>query len=237
MNDEIDDAHNMSLDDLVAKCGEETSHFYSSRSSGSKNNDPRYCLELFRRAIVKHDSGAWDAIYNQYQPQVERWVYAHGLFRMMSEYEEAQDFVAQAFERFWKWYTVDKFAKSSSLGEVLNALKVCVDGVLRDSWRKLSRRKFEHQTEDELQDTPEPELTPEELIQIKEIWNLIKDLSKDDQEYTVVFASLNLDLPPREILAEYPELFNDIKEIYQHKANALARFENNPEIGDYFQHK
>jgi len=59
----------------------------------------------------------------------------------------------------------------------------------------------------------------------------------DQKEYEVVYASYNLALSPREILVEYPELFSDIKEIYQYKANAQARIEDDPEIREFFQHR
>jgi len=48
-----------------------------------------------------------------------------------------------------------------------------------------------------------------------------------------VYASFSLALSPREILAEYPGLFRDIKETYQYKANLLDRLERDDEIRDF----
>jgi len=85
------------------------------------------------------------------------------------------------------------------------------------------------------QEFSQPEATPEELLQNDEFWKLIKLKSKDPKEYTVVYASFSLALSPREILAEYPDLFHDIKEIYKCKANLLDRLERDSEIGDFAQ--
>lgn len=66
-----------------------------------------------------------------------------------------------------------------------------------------------------------------------ELMMLLKDL-KDEKEYTVVFASFHLGLSPHQIMAEYPNLFRDKEEVYQCKANVLARLARNPEIRKFF---
>src|SRR5690242_3394995 len=86
------------LDDLAQKCAQETNLYFS-----HKEFDSRYCLEMFRRAICNQDELAWKAVILQYEPLVvhwvDRWVSRHPDFSLFNE--ETQDFVAQAFERFW----------------------------------------------------------------------------------------------------------------------------------------
>jgi hypothetical protein len=48
-----------------------------------------------------------------------------------------------------------------------------------------------------------------------------------------VYASFHLALSPREILAEFPDEFRDIKEIYQYKANLLERLERDADIKEF----
>ena len=232
---DITDPQYLPITELARLCRQETERFFHPKSDDPKSHDPRYCLELFRRAIVIRDEEAWEALCAQYQSQVERWVYKHRYFPLVSKHEEAQDFIAQAFERFWIYFTPARLAESQSLAAVLKYLQTCVNGAMTDSWRKLSRRQFEQETEDEVQSLPELRPTPEDLLQINELWQHIKTQSKDQKEYVVLYASFILRLSPREILAEYPDLFSDIKEIYQYKANALDRFEDDPEIGEFFQ--
>lgn len=230
MSNENDHLHNMPLNDLAEKCGQETERYYHAKGDDSKGHDPRYCLELFRRAIEVHDEGAWYAVVTQYKSQVEKWVYGHVHFHDVTKRDDPDDLIAQVFERFWKSYTADKFARSGELKGVLKYLKMCVHGVVTDAWRKLCRQKFEHQTEEEVQDHPEAKPTPENLLQVGELWQYIKKHSKNREEYTVIYASFVLDLSPRQILADYPDLFSNIKEIYQHKANVKSRWENDSNI-------
>ena len=81
-------------------------------------------------------------------------------------------------------------------------------------------------------DTPSS-AEPEDIMQADEFWQIIRKKSRNLQEYIVVYASFSLDLSPREILAEYPGVFSDIKEIYQHKANLLDRLERDEEIKNF----
>ena len=227
---EVNPQH-LPLDDLAQRCAQETESYFNYAS-----HDTKYCFELFRRAISERDDPAWKAIMVQYKPSVARWVNKwvdkHPDFPLANE--DAQDFIAEAFERFWRFFTPEKFGKSQSLGAVLSYLQMCVNGAILDSWRKMRRRQFDQEldskNEDEEQVSPEPEPTPEEILQINEIWRFIRKRLNDEKAYIVAYASLSLDLSPRAILADYPGVFRDIKEIYQYKANVLDRLKNDPEI-------
>jgi DNA-directed RNA polymerase specialized sigma24 family protein len=146
---------------------------------------------------------------------------------------EAQDFIAQAFERFWMSFTPVKFEKSRNIAEVLKYLQMCVHGAITDAWRKLRRLQLEQEMGDEEQEVSESAPTPEDLLQKEEFWDLVKKKSKDPREYTVIYASFSLALSPREILAEYPDLFGDVKEIYQCKANLLERLQRDDEFREF----
>ncbi|HLO13397.1 MAG TPA: hypothetical protein VK206_01115 [Anaerolineales bacterium] len=220
----------MSVADLAQKCAQETDLYFTHH-----DYDSSYCFELFRRAIRNNDERALEAVIIQYQPLVARWVdrwmAKHPNFSLVNE--EAEDFIAQAFERFWISFTPVKFDKSQSLAAVLRYLQMCVNGAITDAWRKLRRIQLEQEPRDEEQELSEPNPTPEDILQKEEFWQLIRKKSKDPKEYTVLYASFSLALSPREILAEYPGVFNDIKEIYQHKANLLDRLERDEEIKEF----
>ena len=62
----------LSVNDLALCCAEETNKFLRQNTS----ND-RYCLEMFRRAIVRRNDDAWASIYQQYAPLVLTWVNQH----------------------------------------------------------------------------------------------------------------------------------------------------------------
>jgi DNA-directed RNA polymerase specialized sigma24 family protein len=213
----------MLVADLAEKCAQETQHYFRKRST-----DSSYCLELFRRAILRRDEDAWGALYHQYQPQVERWVYRHADFPALNQ--DAEDFTMQALERFYKYFTAEKFNKSRSLAAILNYLQMCVNGVILDCWRKMHQAQIEQMEEDDERTTFGQEPSTEDLLESGELWQLVKNRLKDEKEYTVVYASISLDLSPRQILAEYPDVFDDISEIYRCSANVWARLERDPEI-------
>ena len=225
----------MTVADLAQRCAQETILYFKDRI-----HDTRYCFELFRRAICDHDDPAWKAIIIQYKPSVARWVNRwadkHPDFPLAREEEE--DFIDEAFIRFWSHFTPDKFSRSDGLDGILKYLKMCVNSAILDIWRKMRHRQFdqvlEGENEGETSDPSEDSPTPEETLQADEIWKLIKVRLKDEKERIVVYASFFLGLSPREILTEYPGMFRDIEEIYQCKANVLARLGRDPDLRDLF---
>lgn len=225
----------MPVPELAQRCAEETNLYFT-----HQNYDSQYCFELFRRAIEDNDERALEVLIVQYQPLVARWVdkWMDKNSDFSSFNEESQDFIAQAFERFWISYTPAKFENAqSSLSAVLKYLQMCVHGALTDAWRKAHRIQLEllEESRGEEQEMSEPEPTPEELRQRKEFWQIIKKKARDPKEYLVVYASFYLNYSPRDILAAYPGEFKDIKEIYQHKANFLERLERDDDIKGFFR--
>jgi RNA polymerase sigma factor (sigma-70 family) len=228
----------MSLNDLAQRCAQETKLYFK-----SKVHDTKFCFELFRRAVSERDGLAWNAIIIQYRPLVARWVNRwadrHPDFPLAREEEE--DFIAESFLRFWNHFTPDKFHKSQDLDRVLTYLKMCVNSAISDIWRKMHRRQFdqklepEPEEEGEARDPADPKPTPEEKLQSDELWQLIQTRLKDKKEYTVVYASFNLNLTPRQIIDEYPDVFRSIEEIYQCKANVWARLGRDPDLRKFVQ--
>jgi RNA polymerase sigma factor (sigma-70 family) len=216
----------MTVEDLAQKCAQETDLFFNHH-----DYDPSYCFELFRRAVRNKDERALEVVITLYQPLVARWVDKYSGF--LSINEEAQDFIAQAFERFWVSFTPAKFDKSQNLAAILRYLKMCVHGAITDAWRKYRRIQLEQEMREDVQEFSQPGSTLEDLLQNDEFWQLIRKKSRNPKEYTVVYASFRLALSPREIIAEYPGVFHGIKEIYQYKANLLDRLARDDELKDF----
>ena len=218
----------MTVEDLAQRCAQETKLFFKYLS-----HETKYCFELFRRAISERDGLAWKAITIQYKPSVARWVNRwadkHPDFPLAREEEE--DFIAEAFERFWNHYTPAKFSKAEGLDAVLKYLKMCVTGAVSDTWRKMRRRQFDQSLDvDDSRGPAEVGPPPEEAVQNDELWQFIKTRLKGNKEITLVYASFHLGLSPRQIIAEYPKVFRDINEVYQCKANVWARLARDPDL-------
>ncbi len=214
------DLQSLSLAGIAHRCTSETDLFFQRRSY-----DPRYCFELFRRAILHRDQCAWEHVYAQYRPQVVKWVQRHPAFP--STGEEAQYFVNRAFEKMWLALTPDRFGRFSDLKSLLRYLQMCVHSTILDVVRA---------SECPVADTPVEILAAEsrsnesavehavlERMQQQAFWREIDARLRSDQERRVMYGSFVLALKPRELYDQYPNTFRDVKHVYRVKENVLAR--------------
>ena len=221
------DLSQMSTTELAEKCVQETNRFFDPGSDESSSHDPRYCFELFQRAVVMRDNEAWGALYTQYYAEMASWARKRSYFSLVENEEDGENLIALAFERFWKYYTPKNFSQARGLGDVLVYLKKCVITEISNFSREMRKNRFAVPMKP---NTPSREPKPADILQDKELLQHVLNQAKDEKERTVIYASMVLCLPPREILIEYPGVFSDIKEINQCKANILARFRRNPEL-------
>src|SRR5713226_1688447 len=62
----------MSLSALADRCISEIQHY--------RRHEPyndRYCLEIFHRAMVRHDPQAWELLQQRFTPTVKAWMRNH----------------------------------------------------------------------------------------------------------------------------------------------------------------
>ena len=128
--------------DLACGCSEETNKFL--RQSVS---DDRFCLELFRRAIVKRDDEAWASIYQQYAPLVLTWVTQHQSTALLLGQDGSAPLVNAAFAKFAQALTPAKIGNFDSLAAILKYLKMCVHSVVSDEIRSRQARQYEETLE------------------------------------------------------------------------------------------
>ena len=119
------DLQSLSLSGVQHRCAEESERFFQRR-----NYDPRFCFELFRRALLEHDQRAWETIHHQYHPLVMSWVQRHGLLQALDE--EADYFANRAFEKMWAAFSPQKFHQFPDLKSILRYLQMCVHSVIVD---------------------------------------------------------------------------------------------------------
>ncbi len=222
MSHEIKLQH-MALTDLIDQCAHETRLYFQHQS-----HDPKYCFELFRRAIREQDQAAWEMICLQYQPLVAGWVRQHPRFE--SSGEEVQYFVNGAFGKIAITLTPDKFGGFSDIGYLLRYLKMCVHSVIVDY-----SRLAEQVSLDALEDASEkeaPDMSPEEQAMDQSyrqaLWDLINARLQDEKERSVIYGSFVLALKPQELYDLFRNLFSDIDEIYRVKQNVFSRLRRDP---------
>ncbi len=212
---------------LAHRCTQETELFFQRQS-----NDPRYCFELFRRAIHDHNEQAWEIIYVQYQTLVVGWVQRHPMFE--SAGEGVDYFANRAFEKMWASLTAERFEHFPDLKSVLRYLQMCVHSVVIDHVRMAEAAAEEASTEAAEAESSMQDTALDQVYQ-REFWRWLNAHLHDEKERIVVHGSFVLNLKPRELYDQYPQLFSDVAEIYRVKQNVLVRLRRDPEFEQYLR--
>lgn len=211
----------LELSDLRKNCEEEINLYFRGQEI-----DTGYCYELFRRCLQDRDQNAWEHAYTLFEPQVARWVRSHRLF--FDSGEEASYFVNRAMDKFWSAISPKKFSKFDDIKHLLGYLKMCVGSAIVDFYRKQERSQLGLE---KLQEQVEADVTSEDLYtEESELWKMVERMMKNKSEQAVLHASFVLGMKPKEINAQYPGVFDSIKEIYQIKENILSRLRRNDEL-------
>jgi RNA polymerase sigma factor (sigma-70 family) len=222
------DPESLDLRELALECANQENLY---RRSGKGTSDPRFCYELFRRAVVHQDQAAWSLVYQQYESQVVHWVRQNPVFH--STQRPADDFVNEAFARFWRAVSPQKFTKNlKTLESVLLYLKKCVASTLYNYQRTIKREERKESIILEMQN-PTVERSVEKQLSKKDaeaqLWELIESLSKNEREKAAI-ENFTLEKKASQIREDYSHLFADAKSIYRTKENLLKRFRRNPKL-------
>src|SRR5260370_34458810 len=85
----------MSLSELADRCMSEIQHY--------RRHEPyndRYCLEIFHRAMVKHDPQAWELLQQRFTPTVRTWMRNHPHRDITCRHQSEEDYLADTFVPF-----------------------------------------------------------------------------------------------------------------------------------------
>lgn len=214
----------MSVEALAKRCVAE-----NERYRHQQPYDARYAHELFRRALVLRDEGAWAQIYQIYSPLVERWVQRNSGFARTGETSEF--LVNASFIRFWRAITPDRFASFPTPGALLRYLHCCTTGAVIDLGR--SQPWDEMLPEAALEYAPD-EATPHEdaveRIAHAEFWRDIAAKLRSDAERVVLYCLFALEMRPREIFERYRRLFATVDEIYSTRRLVIKRLRSQDDL-------
>jgi hypothetical protein len=210
------------------RCARESDRFFRRLP-----NDPRYCYELFRRAITLGSQRAWDLIYAQYEPLVTSWVQRHSMFQATGE--EAKYFVNAAFEKIWTRITPEIFTGFPDLKSILRYLQMCVNSAIVDFIRAaaVTARLNELEQTDSIRYVDAHEQEQFDRIERQELWDWLNRQLKNNKEESIVYGTYILDMKPHELYEHYADLFEDVKEIYRVKENLLARLRRHKSAGEF----
>jgi DNA-directed RNA polymerase specialized sigma24 family protein len=143
--------------------------------------------------------------------------------------ELSEDLADQAFSRAWAALKPDQFAAFPNAATLIGYLRSCVGATVIDCARAQSSRARAVQKLD-LGRVLTPEQIVMEQMEYSELCQFISELVQTEQDRIVLLESFVYQLPPREILARYPDAFADIAAVYRIKRNLFDRLQRSPEL-------
>ena len=214
----------LTVNDLARCCAEETNKFL--RQSAS--ND-RYCLELFRRAIVRRDEDAWACLYQQYAPLVLTWVNQHQSAAPLLGQDGGAPLVNASFAKFAQALTPAKMGNFDSLAAVLKYLKMCVHSVIADEVRSRQARQYE-ETLEAIEHEPAADDPAEDVVSglsAQSLWQVIQEELNGEDERLLIYLAYVQGMKPSEISAQNRRHFPSVEDVYRIKRNVLERLRRN----------
>jgi DNA-directed RNA polymerase specialized sigma24 family protein len=220
----VADLADLPLIGIAQACKEQSRRFFQRLS-----HDPRYCYELFRRAVVERTQEAWELLYAQYLPLMQHWIKKHKSLAAGSE--EMAGFANDAFAKFALAVNAEKFSRFPNLKSILGYLALCTNSVMIDHRREANRWQEDDQepTKPDFVEGLLDELTRQEL------WKLIERHLRNDVERLLMHCLYGLGMKPSALCQQWPEHFPDIKRTQQMHQNILARLRRDDDIWRLFK--
>jgi hypothetical protein len=201
----------MSLTEVRDCCWGELNKF-----SRQETHDDRYCLEIFRRALVLREERAWEMLMERFNGMVMSWLRRHpnreAAYRLNSE----ENYTALVFERFWMVTVRNKSLEFDTLAGALSFLRACLNSVIIDTLRG------------QMKEMPFPEggfdePAAPEYNEGQEFLESIQGLLPGEREKRLAYLLYHCGLKPRQIVQFCPEEFSDVQEIFRMTRNILDR--------------
>ena len=222
----------LSINELARCCSEETNKFLKQ----SVSND-RYCLELFRRAIVARDDAAWASIYQQYAPLVLTWITQHQSATPLLGQDGSAPLVNAAFAKFSQALTPAKMENFDSLAAVLKYLKMCVHSVVADEVRTRQSRQYEEAL-DAIEHEPASADPADDVIatiSAQGLWQIIFEELNGEDERVLIYLAYVHGMKPSEISSQHRQFFPTVDDVYRIKRNVLERLRRNRRLQTLFK--
>ena len=212
--------HAMSLSELADRCASEISKY----SHKEEYNDT-YCLEIFRRALLQHDPGAWELMQQRFSPTVSSWVRRHPSRETAYRHNSEENYVSLAFARFYIASVNNSQLEFNSLAAALRFLHACLNSAILDTLRAYSRPAIVPLPDPGFPEEPMSEDTDDG----RELWDVIMGMLPNAREQRLAYLLYHCGLKPREILQRCPHEFSDVQEIYRLTRNIMERLTRNKE--------
>jgi hypothetical protein len=207
----------LSLADLTASSAQEIRKYRRNEPS-----DDSYCLEILRRAVVLRNNEAWIVLSQLFGEHVHMWLARHSHREAALRYEVEQNYVDDAFRRFWQ-AAADQKLKFNNLGEALCYLRLCLHCAIMDTLRAYVRPNLERMPDYGHPNEPQVE----DRYHEDELWETISNVLLGKRERRVAYLHFHCNLKPREIVRYCSDEFRDKEEVYRLKRTIMERIVRN----------
>jgi hypothetical protein len=208
----------LSVPVLAAQCLREIDKYHR----GESYTDA-YGVELLRRATALGDQKAWAWVQHCFSEMVRGWLRRHPSRAAACRLESEENYVAQAFVRFWQGTTLTQYVEFNTLAAALQYMRASLNGVILDTLRAYARPREVS--------LPEPgelgELYVEDMTDSSEIWEILQTMLSDGRERRLAYLLFHCGLKPREIMHFCPQEWSDVREIYRLRRNIIERLLHN----------
>jgi hypothetical protein len=191
-----------------------------------RRNEPytdAYGVELVRRATVLADQEAWESMLCNFSGLVRSWLSRHPNREDACRLESEENYVAQAFERFWRATSLAQRLEFNSLAGALQYLRLSLNAVIVDTLRAYARTREVP--------LPEPgeagEPYMEDMTTSSEVWEVLQKMLPDQREQRLAYLLFHCGLKAREIVRFCSREFSDVQEIYRMRRGITERFLRN----------
>ena len=183
----------------------------------------RYCLELFRRALVQCDSLAWKVVQHVFNETMIGWMRSHPLREAACRFESEENYVAQAFTRFRKATVGNQKVEFPTLAAALQYLRASLNAALLDTLRTCSWSKRMPLSEPDEPGKP----SVENRVAAREVWEVIRSQLPGEREQRLAYLLFHCGLRPREIVHLCPQEFSEVGEIHRLRRHIFERLQWN----------
>jgi hypothetical protein len=208
----------MSLPLLAARCLRELDNY--------RRGEPcteTYGLELLRRATIQDNQEAWAWVQRCFGEMARGWLRHHPKREVACRLESEENYVAQAFERFWQATAFNQRVEFSTLAAALQYLRASLNGAILDMLRAYARLR-----EVSLPEPGEPgEPLVEDCIDSSEVWDTLHMILSKPREQRLAYLLFHCGLGPREIVRFCPQEWSDVQEIYRLRRTMMVRLFRN----------
>jgi len=182
-------------------------------------SDEQYCLDMFRRALLKSDQHAREQLQQGFSGLGLSWIRLHPRREEACRYQKEEYYVAQAFECLWQATAHHKELEFSTLAAVLKYLRASLNAVIIDTLRTYTRSR---EVPIEMHGCPGESVTAVH-DNSDGVWNNMLTLLSDTREQRLAYLLFHCGLKPEEIVHFYPQDFSDVREISSLRLNIIEQ--------------